>query len=168
MIHALFAVDKYGGMGLNGSLPWPHNSADMAHFKKLTTGHVVVLGRRSWEDPKMPKPLKDRTVYVAANRPVEHAKRISGDLRAEILKLEQLHPDQTIWVVGGPTLLEQCADILDRIYLTHMPQSYKVDTKLNVKQFLTGWVPRQATSDAKNNFTMVIYEPLFGRLKTST
>ena len=78
MINALFAADQFGGMGLNGTLPWPHNSSDLKQFKQLTNGHVVVMGRRSWDDAKLPKPLEGRTVYVATNRPVQHAKPIAA------------------------------------------------------------------------------------------
>ena len=84
MINALFAVDYYGGMGQNGSLPWPHNAEDLSRFQKLTDGHVVVMGRRSWDDPRMPKPLKGRTVYVASTRPTTYAGVISGNLVEEI------------------------------------------------------------------------------------
>jgi dihydrofolate reductase len=168
MIHALFAVDHYGGMGFNGTLPWPHNSEDMKHFKRLTDGHVVVMGRTSWDDPKMPKPLTGRTVYVATNKPVFHAAQIKGDLKEEILALEKRHPDKIIWVVGGPNVLEQCDGIFDRMYLTHIKGSYKIDTKINLKSLLAGWSPVRATSDAANNFTYVIYETLFKRIKTST
>ena len=80
MIKAIFAVDQYGGMGYNGGLPWPHNKADLEHFKKLTFGHVLVMGRRSWADPKLPKPLEGRTVYVASQKPVDYAYNIKGDL----------------------------------------------------------------------------------------
>ena len=61
-IKAIFAVDKFGGMGFNGSLPWPHHSEDLAYFKEQTTNHIVVMGRNTWEDPKLPKPLPGREV----------------------------------------------------------------------------------------------------------
>ena len=168
MINALFAVDQYGGMGFNGTLPWPHNPTDMANFKNLTNGHVVVMGRKSWEDPKMPKPLAGRTVYVATHRPVFHAARIEGDLNEEILKLEKQHPDQIIWVVGGPQILEQCSGIFDRIYLTHIKGSYKIDTKINLKSYLSSWHPVYASAGPNTNCTLTIYENLFKRTTGST
>lgn len=168
MINALFAVDQYGGMGFNGTLPWPHNAADMANFKKLTTGHVVVMGRRSWDDPKMPKPLNGRTVYVASNKPVYYASKISGDLVEEVLNIEKNHPDQKIWIVGGPGIIEQCSGILDRIYLTHFKGSFKVDTKINLKSLLVGWRPVYASAGPSTNCTFVTYENLFKRTRTSS
>ena len=46
MINAIFAVDYNGGMGFNGTLPWPHNPEDLANFKSTTEQQVVVMGRR--------------------------------------------------------------------------------------------------------------------------
>jgi dihydrofolate reductase len=168
MIHALFAVDQYGGMGFNGTMPWPHNSADLKNFKELTTGHVVVMGRKTWDDKNMPKPLKGRTTYVATHQPfLQYTAVISGDMSEQLLALEQKHPDKIIWVIGGPELLEQCHSVLDRMYLTHYKGSFKIDTRLNMKQFLAGWSPKTATADPNNNFTTVVYESLFKRIRRS-
>ena len=167
MINALFAVDQYGGMGLNGTLPWPHNSTDLQNFKKLTTGHVVVMGRKSWDDPKLPKPLTGRTVYVATNRPTMYASVINGDIKEELIKLEANHPGQTIWVVGGQQLLEQCDGIFDRIYLTHIKGSYKVDTRVQIKSILSGFRPVSASASPDSNCTLTVYENLFKRITRS-
>lgn len=164
MIKAIFAVDYWGGMGYNGTLPWPHNSADLKNFKSLTMGHVVVMGGKTYDDTSMPKPLNGRIAYVATKRNfVPYASVIQGDLREEVLNLEKKHPDKIIWVIGGAQVLEQCGDILDRIHLTHYKKSYRIDTKINLKTFLSGWIPVRATVDPKDNFTVVIYENLFKR-----
>lgn len=166
MIHALFAVDQYGGMGYNGTMPWPKNSADLKNFQELTMGHVVVMGRKTWDDKNMPKPLPGRQTFVATSKPyLAYTATINGDMQQEILKLEKQYPEKIIWVVGGPKLLEQCSDIFDKLYLTHYKGSYKIDTKLNLKKFLTGWSPKTATADPNNNFTTVVYENLFRRFK---
>jgi dihydrofolate reductase len=167
MINALFAVDHYGGMGFQGTLPWPHNAEDLAHFQKLTTGHVVVMGSRSWADPKMPKPLDGRTVYIASNKPVQYAGRISGDIKEEILTLEKQHPTQIIWVVGGSMLLEECSGIFDQLHLTHFKGSYKIDTKINLKNFLAGFIPVRASVSDDRKSTFIKYEPIFKRITTS-
>lgn len=168
MIKALFAVDHYGGMGFNGTLPWPHNANDLAHFQKLTTGHVVVMGRRTWDDPKMPKPLMGRTVYVASHRHVNMAGRINGDIAEQVLALEQQHPSQIIWVVGGPKLLEAAVDILDEVHLTHFKSSFKIDTKIDLKVFLRGFAMTSASVAPDFKSTFVTYAPLFKRSTTST
>lgn len=163
MINALFAADQFGGIGFNGTLPWPHNPNDLKNFKRLTDGHIVVMGRRSWDDPKLPKPLKGRIAYVATNRPVDYAIHINGDLVAEVKKLEQLYPNKTIWVVGGAEILEQCRDLYDRIYVSHFKGNFRTDTKVNLKSILAGYRFIEATADPKDNFTAIVYESLFRR-----
>ena len=169
MINAIFAADMYGGMGFQGTLPWAHNSSDLKNFKKLTEGHIVVMGRKTYDDPKMPKPLKDRTVCVVSNRLVaDSVYQISGDIVGKILKLEQTHPDKIIWVIGGADILEQCESIYDRIYLTHVKGSYRIDTKVNLKGLLSGRLMRSASASPEDNCTFVVYESIFRRTKTST
>ena len=167
MINAIFAVDFNGGMGFNGSLPWPHNAEDLQQFKDLTTGHVVVCGRKTWDDPKMPKPLLNRTVYVATHRPVAYATPFSGDIPKRLLEIEAAHPDKKIFVIGGVELLEATRSLLDRIYLTHIKGSYKVDTRIYVKEFLAGFIPVRAQVSKDFQSTFTVYDPIFKRTKTS-
>ena len=100
MINAIFAVDFNGGMGFNGSLPWPHNAEDLQHFKDLTTGHVVVCGRKTWDDPKMPKPLPNRTNYVFSSQSIPGVRTLNGNVIENLKALEQIHTNQTIFVIG--------------------------------------------------------------------
>jgi dihydrofolate reductase len=163
MINAIFAVDFNGGMGFNGSLPWPHNAEDLQHFKDLTTGHVVVCGRRTWDDPKMPKPLPNRTVYVATHRPVSYAMPFSGDIKEKLLAIEQQHPNKKVFVIGGVELLQESRPLLDRIYVTHIKGSYRSDTRIFVKEFLAGYTPVRATVSRDFNSTFTVYDPIFKR-----
>ena len=163
MINAIFAVDFNGGMGFNGTLPWPHNAEDLQHFKNLTTGQVVVCGRKTWDDPKMPKPLPNRTVYVATHKPVAYAMPFSGDIKEQLLKLEATHTDKKIFVIGGAELLESARPLFDRIYLTHIKGSYKADTRIYVKEFLAGFQPVRATVSRDCQSTFTVYESIFKR-----
>lgn len=168
MINAIFAVDYNGGMGFNGTLPWPHNAEDLDNFKNLTTGQVVVMGRRTWDDPKMPKPLPNRITYVATNRPVAQAATISGDICENLLRLEELHAGKDIFVIGGAQLLEDARSLLDRVYLTHIKGSYRADTRMYVKEFLTGFAPVRATVSKDFQSTLTVYESIFKRTKAGT
>ena len=168
MINALFAVDAHGGMGFNGTMPWPKNPSDLKNFQNLTIGHVVVMGRKTWDDKNMPKPLPGRITYVATTKPfLSYTLTIRGDMQEEILRIEQQHPDKIIWIIGGPELLDQCHGLFDKLYLTHHKGSYKIDTKINVKKFFAGWEAKSATADPDQNFTTVIYESLFKRTSRS-
>ena len=165
MINAIFAVDYNGGMGINGTLRWPHNVEDLAHFKRLTTDNVVVAGRRTWDDPKMPKPLPNRTVYVATNRPVSYAMPFSGNIEEKLLEIEAAHKDKEIFVIGGVALLEAARPLLDRIYLTHIKGQYRADTRIHVKEFLTGFHPVRAHVSPDAQSTFVVYDSIFKRIK---
>ena len=163
MINAIFAVDFNGGMGFNGTLPWPHNAEDLQHFKDLTTGQVVVCGRKTWDDPKMPKPLPNRTVYVATHRPVSYAQPFSGDVQEQLLKIEASHKDKKVFVIGGVELLESARPLFDRIYLTHIKGAYRSDTRIHVKEFLTGFRPVSARVSQDYQSTFTVYESIFKR-----
>ncbi len=166
MINAIFAVDFNGGMGFNGTLPWPHNTEDLRHFRDLTTGHVVVCGRRTWDDPKMPKPLPNRRVYVATNRPVSYATAFAGDIKENLLQIEAANADKKIFVIGGSKLLEEAQPLIDRIYLTHVKGSYRSDTRIYVKEFLTGFRPVRAQVSQDFQSTFTVYESIFKRSQT--
>lgn len=163
MINAIFAVDHNGGMGSNGTLPWPHNSEDLGRFQKLTSGHVVVMGRRTWDDPKLPKPLPNRTVYVATNRKAIFCNTFKGDIVENLLAIEKAHPDKIVWVIGGVELLMEAKDVIDRAYLTHIKGSYKVDTRIQLKDFLLGMTPVRADVSSDFQSTFVTYETVFKR-----
>ena len=57
-IQLTWAQDKKGGIGKNGKLPW-HISEDLKNFKKLTTGHTIIMGRKTWDSLPV-KPLPNR------------------------------------------------------------------------------------------------------------
>jgi dihydrofolate reductase len=164
MINAIFAVDFNGGMGFNGSLPWPHNAEDLAKFQKITTGHVVVCGRNTWDDAKMPKPLPNRTVYVATHKPVTYAMPFAGDIVNKLLEIEAAHKDKKIFVIGGANILESAKPLLDRIYVTHIKGVYRSDTRLHLKEYLSGFVPVRAEVSKDFQSTFTIYDPIFKRV----
>ena len=60
MIKGIMAVDERGGISKGQSMPWPKNSTDLKWFKDSTLNNLVVMGRKTWEDPFMPTPLKSR------------------------------------------------------------------------------------------------------------
>ena len=134
MIKAIFAVDPWGGMGFRGSLPWPHHTEDMQYFKKQTENHIVVMGRRTYDDPKMPKPLKNRITYVATNRPLYTAGTVRGNLVEQIPLLQKRHPSKHIWIIGGPEIIMSCQDIIDEMHVTHFKSQFRSDVKIDMRK----------------------------------
>ena len=68
MIKGIMAVDEKGGISKGKSMPWPKNSIDLKWFKKNTLNNVVIMGRKTWEDPFMPTPLKSRINILITNK----------------------------------------------------------------------------------------------------
>lgn len=144
MINAIFATDIEGGMGHNGTLPWPHDREDMLRFKSYTQEHIVVMGSNTWLDPMMPKPLPNRHCVVVSNRAIETFilahDVIAGNFLSESLTLlEQNNPKKIIWIIGGAKLLQSCHSFITNIYLTTFMNNYECDVKLNMQQYLNNF-----------------------------
>jgi dihydrofolate reductase len=158
MIKSIFAVDYWGNLGYKGSLPWPHLKEDMKYFKEMTEGHVVVMGRKTWDDPKFPKPLPNRINYVITSKPLtgyKDVKTLSGDLSKEIKKLESLYPSKTIWIIGGAKIIEETKSIVDEAHVTHIKGQYRADTKVDLKNYLRWFRAYSAcpSKDGRCNWT---------------
>lgn len=160
MIKSIFAVDHWGGMGLNGSLPW-HHREDLEYFKSQTEGHIVIMGRRTWDDPKMPKPLPGRTTYVVTNRPLgnyKSVKTIKGDVLTSIRTIAKNNPKKTIWIVGGSKLLLETKDLVDEAHITHFKGQYRTDIKLDLRKYLFLFQARSAWTSSDKKCSWTIYK----------
>jgi dihydrofolate reductase len=140
MIAAIFAVDEVGGMGYKGHISWPHNKDDMKWFKEATQNQIVVMGRKTWESPDMPKPLPGRLNVVFTNNffPVDEIEQVKGDVCEALKALKQGNKRKKIFVIGGADLLAQSRPVLERVYLTRIKGEYLNDTVINVDEFLQG------------------------------
>jgi dihydrofolate reductase len=154
MIKAIFAVDHWGGMGFKGSLPWPHHSEDLQYFKEQTQGQIVIMGRKTWDDPKLPKPLPGRTTYVVTHRPIfgyDNVRTIKGDIAASVRSIAENNTNKTVWIIGGPQLLVDTKDLVEEAYITHFKGQYRTDVQLDLRKYLSLFQARSAgpSSDKK-------------------
>ena len=128
MISAIFAMDENYGIGLNGSLPWPKNSKDFRWFKSNTINSTVVMGRNTWDDPMMPKPLPNRKNIVITSRKMnvyEDTTPISiTDARAWLTT----NSNKNIFIIGGAKVLNEYWDLVERFYVSIIPNVYNCDT----------------------------------------
>lgn len=133
MIKAILACDENGGVGKNGSMPWPNNPRDLKWFKDNTTGNVIVMGSTTWNDPHMPCPMPNRTNIVATTQPAENfdcAGVLKGDLSLATLRLQDMYPDETVWVIGGPNIIEQTLGVIQEFYISRIPGKFECDAHL--------------------------------------
>lgn len=123
------AVAANGVIGADGEMPWYHPE-DLRHFKATTTGHPVVMGRRTYESivDRLGEPLPDRLNVVLSSRDLDLTE---GAVRAgsvdEALAIAA-DADDEVFVVGGATVYEQLLDRADRLVLTEIHASHEGDT----------------------------------------
>lgn len=144
MISAILASTPAGGIGMNGTLPWPRHSEDLRWFKEHTTNNIVVMGRNTWDDPMMPKPLPNRINCVVSNRVVNHVsvRRLKGNIKEEIVTMQSQLPNKDIFIIGGKSIYEDTESIVDCIYLTRMNQTWHADTYVNLDRMLSPYTIR--------------------------
>ena len=122
----LAAVARNGVIGVDGGLPW-HLPDELALFKELTLGHVLVMGRRTFES--VGRPLPGRTTVVVTRRPDWEAE---GVLRAgsvgEALALAR-EVDAEVFVVGGAQVYAAALPAADRLALTCVDADPEGDTR---------------------------------------
>ena len=141
MIISILASTNTGGIGNRGTLPWPHNKEDMQWFAQHTTGNIVVMGRNTWEDPKMPKPLPNRINYVVSSQHVaqqyQHlVKWIPSDPVTNILQIQKDNPSKDVYIIGGKQLYEATESIVQRVLLTRIKGAWFTDTRVQLDKML--------------------------------
>ena len=138
MIKAIMAVDDNGGISKGSSMPWPKNSNDLQWFKKNTLNHVVVMGSKTWEDPFMPTPLKDRQNILITNKDNSYYhganEYLKGDIPKEILNLEKKFMDKDIFIIGGPEIISQTFDLFKEFYLTRIYGNFNCDKFIDINK----------------------------------
>lgn len=137
-VNAILAHDDKYGIGKGGCLPWEHSPSDMKWFKENTNGHVVIMGRKTWESIGSKK-LTGRTNIVVTRSEIEGNPdgKYFGDMSKLIQMIKLEYPDLKIWIIGGADIYKQALPFCDSIYLTHFSGDYGCDTFVPIKEYLT-------------------------------
>lgn len=125
-INMIFARSANGVIGNNNAMPW-HLPEDLAHFKKLTLGSPVIMGRKTWDSlPTKFRPLPGRTNVVITRQTGWQAEgaQTAGSL-IDALALCQLASD--VWIIGGAQIYAQAEPLASRIEVTHIDKIYQGD-----------------------------------------
>ena len=138
MIKAIMAVDDNGGISKGLSMPWPKNSKDLQWFKKNTLNQVVVMGSKTWEDPFLPTPLKDRENILVTTKDNSRYPGANGYIKGkiveEILNLETKFLNKDIYIIGGPEIINQTFDLFKEFYLTRIYGNFECDKFIDIKK----------------------------------
>ena len=121
-LHLIYARAANGVIGKDNRLPW-HIPEDMAHFKQLTQGCPVVMGRKTWDSlPARFRPLPGRT-NIVVTRQADGAHR-AGSL-AEALAL--CDAGETVWIIGGAQIYAESLPLADCVEVTEIAQDFDGD-----------------------------------------
>jgi dihydrofolate reductase len=122
VIGLVWAQSANGVIGRDGTLPW-HLPEDLKHFRSLTSGATVLMGRRTWESlPPRFRPLPGRRNLVLSRTPQEGAETFAA--LAEALATV----DGDVWVIGGAAVYAAALPFADRIVVTEIQESFDGDT----------------------------------------
>ena len=123
MLSLIVAMGADNVIGVNNQMPW-HLPADLKHFKQITSGHCVVMGRKTFDS--IGKPLPNRRNVVISRT----VKSIPGcDVSASLDEaLELCAAEAEVFIIGGAEIFSQAMNIADHIYLTIIHHQFKGDT----------------------------------------
>lgn len=147
MISAIVAVDNNWGIGYNGNL-LEHIPEDLKYFKALTTNHVVVMGRKTW-DSLPHKPLKDRINIIISNSLLSEYNQswdvikhlsVCMSLDYAINYIQAINNDNDVFIIGGGSIYQEFLPVCDRVYVTKIYKDYNdVDTYFPNLDLLNDW-----------------------------
>ena len=136
MITGIAAVARNGAIGKGGQMPW-HYSADMKFFRETTTGHVVVMGRKTWL--ALGKPLKNRTnVVMSLDR---HLKVPEGVVVCQtVAEVLDRFSDNEIFVIGGSQIYSLFLPKIQQWLITEVPLIVEAADAFMPQNYLEGFV----------------------------
>lgn len=141
VVSAIVAVGKNLEIGKDNELLW-HLPADMKYFKEITTGHHVIMGRKSYESiPNKYRPLPNR-VNVVVSRQTDF--QIEGALITtsidKAIEIAEAAGEKEVFIIGGGQIYNLAikTELVDRIYITWVEANFDADTFFPIIDF-TDW-----------------------------
>lgn len=118
ILSIIAALDQCGGIGFKNQIPW-HLPGDLARFKKLTMGHSLIMGRKTYQS--IGKPLPGRRMIVLSRDPQYHLEG-SPVVHSfeEALRLARDEEEHEAFVIGGAQIYQMALPLADRMYLSHL------------------------------------------------
>jgi dihydrofolate reductase len=125
-VSLIVAAAENGVIGRQNTLPW-RLSADLRRFKRLTMGHTIVMGRKTWES--IGRPLPGRLSIVITRQPIYAAAgaEIAADFDTALQAATQ-HGKSEVFVIGGAEIFKQAMPVADRVHLTHVHANVEGDS----------------------------------------
>ena len=155
------AVAENDVIGDEGGIPWEYPE-DLRRFKRLTTGHPVVLGRRTYEgiEARLGGPLPDRrNVVLSRSDPEVPAEVLVAESVEEAVEIAEAAAEEMavseVYVAGGATIYEAFLPLADRMELTEIHETHEGDTRFPSWDSDDWW---EVERDDREDFSFVTYE----------
>ncbi|BDT58946.1 dihydrofolate reductase [Massilia varians] len=117
------AIDARRGIGIDNQLPW-HLPEDLAHFKRVTLGKPIVMGRKTFDSIGRPLP-KRRNIVITRNPAWLHeGVETAGSLQAAIALLH----GEPASIIGGAQIFTEAVQLADRMIVTEIDHVFPCDT----------------------------------------
>ncbi len=123
MLNVIVAVAENSIIGGDNQLLW-HISEDLKNFKKLTSGHPVVMGRKTYESLGRPLPNRENVVITRSEIEIEGCKVVHSLDEA----IAMYTPADQLFIIGGAEIYAQALPLADRLFITRVGKSYEGDT----------------------------------------
>jgi dihydrofolate reductase len=144
----IWAQTTSGVIGLDGDMPW-HLPEDLKHFTKVTSGHPVIMGRKTWLSfPEKYRPLPNRTNIVITGQegwgetPEAEGAVVVKSLDDALLESQFAPGSEAIWILGGGEIFKQCVDLADTAVVTTIDVEADGDTF--APELGSPWVPEDS------------------------
>lgn len=164
IISLIAAIGKNNELGKNNSLLW-HLPADMKHFKEITSGHTVIMGRKTFESIRQPLPNRRNIVVTRDKSYKAEGVEITHSFE-ESLTLAKDSPSQEIFVIGGAEIYKQALEYAHKLYITQIEAEDK-DADVFFPEIIPivfGEVSREEHEPDEKNplpYAFIEYERLF-------
>lgn len=124
MISIIVAVAKNGVIGDKNTLLW-HLREDMIHFRTTTSGHPVVMGRKTFDSIGRPLPKRTNVVITRDTNLAIEGCTVVHSLEEAVAMFDK---NEEVFIIGGAQIYAQALAVADRIYLTVIDKEYEGDT----------------------------------------
>ncbi|HEU5436089.1 MAG TPA: dihydrofolate reductase [Telluria sp.] len=122
-ITLVVAIDAENGIGVDNKLPW-HIPEDLAHFKRVTLGHPIIMGRKTFDSIGRPLP-KRRNIVVTRNAEWRHD---GVDAVTSLADAIALSGDEPASIIGGAQIFNESMALADRMIVTEIDHTFACDT----------------------------------------
>jgi dihydrofolate reductase len=149
MINMIVAVDRKLGIGCNDKL-LARIKPDMEYFKRVTANSVVAMGYNTYMSfPKRPLPNRINIVLTSKDIEIQGAQVVSN-IEDLLNTLESYKNEKEIYILGGGSVYKQLMPYAERLYITHVFDSFEADTFF--PEINDEWEVESVTADKENLF----------------